>query len=55
MAVDLLVRRWRVLFLDSRLAERMAPPVAAILQSETGLDPQLSEFVALCQKYRLPD
>ena len=39
----------------SSLAERMAPPVAAILQSETGLDPQLSEFVALCQKYRLPD
>lgn len=52
---DLLARRWRVLFLDSRLAERMAPRVAAILQSETGLDPQLSEFVALCQKYRLPD
>ena len=51
---DMLARRWRVLFLDSRLAEQMAPRVAELLREETGLDPQLGAFVALCQRYRWP-
>ncbi len=50
---DMLARRWRVLFLDAALAERMAPRVAEILQEETGLSPQLPAFVALCRQYRL--
>jgi glycerol-3-phosphate dehydrogenase len=52
---DMLARRWRVLFLDARLAEQMAPAVAQLLQDETGQDPQLEEFVALCKQYRLTD
>lgn len=52
---DMLARRWRVLFLDSRLAEQMAPRVAQLLHEETGLDPQLDAFVALCRRYRWPD
>ncbi len=52
---DMLARRWRVLFLDARLAEQMAPAVAQLLQDETGLDPQLSGFLALCKQYRLSD
>ena len=51
---DMLARRWRVLFLDSRLAEQMAPRVAQLLQGETGLDPKLDAFVALCRRYRWP-
>ena len=51
---DMLARRWRVLFLDSRLAEALAPRVAEILREETGLDPELEAFLALCQRYRLP-
>jgi glycerol-3-phosphate dehydrogenase len=51
---DMLARRWRVLFLDARLAEQLAPRVAALLQQETGLDPQLEPFLALCRQYRLP-
>ena len=51
---DMLARRWRVLFLDSRLAEQMAPRVAQLLHEETGLDPQLQAFVALCRRYRWP-
>ena len=35
---DMLARRWRVLFLDARLAEQMAPVVAQLLQDETNLD-----------------
>jgi glycerol-3-phosphate dehydrogenase len=52
---DMLARRWRVLFLDARLAEQMAPAVAQLLQDETGLDPQLAGFLALCKQYRLTD
>jgi glycerol-3-phosphate dehydrogenase len=52
---DMLARRWRVLFLDARLAEQMAPAVAQLLQDETGLDPQLEGFLALCKQYRLTD
>jgi glycerol-3-phosphate dehydrogenase len=43
------------LFLDARLAEQMAPAVAQLLQDETGQDPQLEEFLALCKQYRLTD
>jgi glycerol-3-phosphate dehydrogenase len=50
---DVLARRWRVLFLDARLAERIAPRVAQLLQEETGQDPQLDAFLALCQQYTL--
>lgn len=50
---DMLARRWRALFLDARQAARMAPAVAALLQDETGLDPQLDAFLALCRQYTL--
>jgi glycerol-3-phosphate dehydrogenase len=48
---DVLARRSRLLFLDARLAEQLAPRVAQILQEETGLDPAQSSFVALAQSY----
>jgi glycerol-3-phosphate dehydrogenase len=50
---DMLARRWRALFLDARLAEDMAPRVAELLQQETGIDPDLNGFLALCRQYRL--
>ena len=50
---DMLARRWRALFLDARRAEAMAPAVAELLREETGIDPQLPAFLALCQRYRL--
>lgn len=50
---DMLARRWRALFLDARAAEAMAPRVAELLQEETGIDPQLDAFLALCQQYRV--
>ena len=50
---DMLARRWRVLFLDARLAEQMAPRVAELLQQETGIDPALPAFLALCRQYQL--
>ena len=48
---DVLARRARVLFLDARLAARLAPQVARILAEETGLPPQEAEFVALAAQY----
>lgn len=48
---DVLARRWRLLFLDARLAQSMAGTVAGILASETGVDPQLTEFLTLCTQY----
>ena len=48
---DVLARRSRLLFLDARLARSMAPKVAEILQSETGIDPSLPAFLALCEHY----
>lgn len=48
---DVLARRSRLLFLDARLAATLATPVAAILQEETGLNPQCDAFVALTQHY----
>jgi glycerol-3-phosphate dehydrogenase len=52
---DVLARRWRVLFLDARLAQRMAEPVAALLREETGLDPELESFLSLARSYALAD
>jgi glycerol-3-phosphate dehydrogenase len=52
---DMLARRWRALFLDARQAALMAPAVASLLQEETGLDPKLDDFLALCQRYTLAD
>ncbi|RKJ97262.1 glycerol-3-phosphate dehydrogenase/oxidase [Alicycliphilus denitrificans] len=49
---DMLARRSRLLFLDARLAARLAPRVAAILQEELGQDPQLAAFQALAQQYQ---
>ena len=50
---DMLARRWRMLFLDARLARRIAPRVAQILHEQTGHDPALQAFVALCGQYVL--
>ena len=53
---DVLARRWRLLFLDARLAGEMAPVVGAILSEETGVDPQVAQFEALARLYlTLPD
>lgn len=51
---DVLARRWRALFLNSRQAKQMAGDVAAILREETGLDPQLAAFEDLCERYTCP-
>ncbi len=48
---DVLARRSRLLFLDAALAKKISPKVAAILQEETGFDPQLSAFETLAQQY----
>jgi glycerol-3-phosphate dehydrogenase len=48
---DVLARRSRLLFLDAALARSLAPEVAALLQVETGVDPQLGAFLALCDQY----
>lgn len=48
---DMLARRSRLLFLDARLAASLAPRVGAILQEETGLDPEVEAFTALTQHY----
>jgi glycerol-3-phosphate dehydrogenase len=48
---DMLARRSRLLFLDARLAASIAPQVAEILLSETGMQPQCGEFVALTKQY----
>ncbi len=50
---DVLARRSRLLFLDAQLAAQIAPAVAAILQSETGLDPDVSGFLKLAAQYML--
>jgi glycerol-3-phosphate dehydrogenase len=48
---DMLARRSRLLFLDARLAARLAPEVAALLRQETGVDPQLEAFLVLAAQY----
>lgn len=50
---DVLARRYRLLFLDSRLAAQVAPQVAEILREERAADPQLETFLSLCQQYQL--
>ena len=53
---DVLARRSRLLFLDARLAESMAATVGAILNEETGLDPEIEAFVTLAKHYQqLPE
>lgn len=52
---DILARRSRLLFLDARLATRLAPEVARIMREETGIDPKLDEFLQLAEHYlKLP-
>jgi glycerol-3-phosphate dehydrogenase len=48
---DMLARRWRLLFLDARLAGSMASAVGAILAEETGVDPQVAAFEQLARLY----
>jgi glycerol-3-phosphate dehydrogenase len=48
---DVLARRWRTLFLDARLAASLAAAVGAILQEETGVDPQVAAFEQLAALY----
>jgi glycerol-3-phosphate dehydrogenase len=50
---DVLARRSRLLFLDAKLAAKLAPAVAEILQSETGMDPDLQGFLKLATQYTL--
>ena len=53
---DVLARRIRLLFLDAALAAGLAEEVAALLQAETGVDPQLAAFHELAATYAtLPD
>jgi len=49
---DVLARRSRLLFLDARLAGVLAERVGGILQSETGLDPKVGEFIELATHYQ---
>ena len=48
---DVLARRSRLLFLDAALAADVAQKVGSILQEETGVDPLVDDFRALCKKY----
>lgn len=50
---DVLARRSRLLFLDARLASELAPRVGEVLQTETGVDPQVDAFKALATQYLL--
>ena len=53
---DVLARRSRLLFLDAALAKSLALEVSQLLQQETGVDPELNAFLALCDQYlHLPD
>lgn len=52
---DVLARRSRLLFLDAAQAQRLARPVAAILQEELGRpvpEAEIAAFEALAQQYR---
>jgi glycerol-3-phosphate dehydrogenase len=48
---DVLARRSRLLFLDAALAKSLAVEVAGLLAQETGVDPQLADFLLLCDQY----
>lgn len=50
---DVLARRSRLLFLDAKLAERVAEPVADIMTHELGHDPKLDDFIALTRRYQI--
>ncbi len=50
-AEDVLARRWRLLFLDARLAGSLAAEVGAILREETGVDPGVAACQALADSY----
>ena len=50
---DVLARRWRVLFLDAKMAAKMAASVAEIMKPLTGIDPKLEQFLKLCDQYQL--
>jgi glycerol-3-phosphate dehydrogenase len=51
---DVLARRNRLLFLDASAALAVAPQVAEILSTETGVSPQLEAFEALAKSYQMP-
>ena len=51
---DVLARRNRLLFLDASAALAVAPQVAKILSTETGVSPQLEAFEALAKSYQMP-
>jgi glycerol-3-phosphate dehydrogenase len=48
---DVLARRWRMLFLDARLAGCVAASVGEILEEEIGRDPQVGFFQQLARSY----
>jgi glycerol-3-phosphate dehydrogenase len=48
---DVLARRARLLFLDAALAVAAAEKTGAILRDETGLNPQIDEFLQLATQY----
>jgi glycerol-3-phosphate dehydrogenase len=48
---DVLARRSRLLFLDARLASKVAAQVGRILEEENNIDPQLGQFLALAERY----
>ncbi len=52
---DVLARRNRLLFLDAAAARAIAPQVAEILTSETGVSPQLEAFDDLAAGYQLTE
>ena len=51
---DVLARRNRLLFLDASAALAVAPQVAEILSTETGVSPELAAFEALAKSYQMP-
>jgi glycerol-3-phosphate dehydrogenase len=48
---DVLARRTRALFLNTRAAQEMAPKVAALIEQSGGPDPRLEEFSSLARNY----
>ena len=48
---DVLARRSRLLFLDAALASKLADDVGRLIAEETGTDPQVQAFKALCIRY----
>ena len=48
---DVLARRSRLLFLDASQAAQSAEAVGEILRQETGIDPEVAAFTALCRQY----